>query len=197
VIALLSRAASIVARPRPTWVAIAQERTPPLRLYIGYIVPLAAIGPLATFVAMHVVGVRISRVALYRASVSESLLEAAMSFVYALAGAAIIAAMLDLLAPLFGASRSFARAMRITAYAYTPAWLAGALLAYPPLQALQLVALCYALYLLAFGVHAVMGVTQRAAGLYAAAAILGAVAVGFGLGALGAGLQAMALALRR
>jgi hypothetical protein len=189
VILLWSRAVAIVVRPHATWASIARERTSPLGLFLGYVVPLAAIGPLATFIALHVVGVRLSRVELYRASIGEALGEAAISFVYALAGVALIAFMLTLLAPLFGAGRGFARALRVTAYAYTPAWLAGVLLLYPPLQTLQLIAVGYALYLLALGVHDVISVSRRRAVGYTAAALAGAVAAAFGIGALAAGLH--------
>ena len=168
---MFARAGAIVARPRATWPAVARERTPVLRLYAGYIVPLAAIGPCATFVALHVIGVRISRVEFYRASVGDAFAQAAFSFAYALAGVALIAAMLSLLAPLFGATRDFGRALRVAAYAYTPAWLAGVLLVFPPLRVLQLGALAYALYLLALGARAVLAVSPRAAFAYAAGAV--------------------------
>ncbi len=44
------RATAIVGRPRNTWGRIATESTSVVALYVAYVVPLAALAPLATYV---------------------------------------------------------------------------------------------------------------------------------------------------
>jgi len=189
VIPLFARAGAIVVRPGATWLAIARERTSAFALYVGYVVPLAAIGPAATYVALHVEGVRVARGIVYRASTFDAGAQAAFAFAYALAGVALVAAMLALLAPLFGTAPGFTRSLRVAAYAFTPAWLAGVLQLVPALAVAQLLALAYALYLLARGVHAVLGIPVRSAVVCAVAAVGCAIAAGFALGVLGASLR--------
>ena len=56
---LMDRAKSILFEPNATWKAIDAEFTKPAELYMKYILPLAAIGPIATAVGMTVFGLRI------------------------------------------------------------------------------------------------------------------------------------------
>ncbi len=194
VTSLFRRASAMVFHPRAAWDAIAREQFSPLLLYLEYVVPLAAIGPLATFVALHYIGRRLVPWQIYRASTGEALAQASVSFGFALAGVVLLASMIGVLAPVFGARCAFGRALRVAAYAFTPAWLAGILAVYPPLGALQLVAVAYAFYQLVLGLHAVVGVSGAKAAAYAGLAVICAVAAGFVLGAFAARLQPHAIA---
>jgi len=180
------RALAIVCRPRATWNRIATESTSVPALLFAYVIPLAAIGPLATYIALRVVGVRIATGETYRTSVAEAVAESLSSFGFAVGGVALIALIIAALAPRFGLSRSFARAFRIAAHALTPVWIAGATILVPQLAFVLPLAALYAVVLLAFGSEIALGASRRRAGIFAAVVIACALAIGFVLGATAA-----------
>jgi hypothetical protein len=180
----LYRVPSVFLHPRRTWLAVASEQISPGALFFGYILPLAAIGPVATFVALRIVGVRIPAVGVYRAGYAEVFAQAGASFVMALAGAVLVAWIVNQLAPVFGAQRSFARALRVAAYSLTPAWVGAALSAYRPLAPLQLIAVAYGFYLLYLGLRTVMRAPAGRAIAYAAASIAVSMLTAFAAGSL-------------
>ena len=74
---------------------------------------LAAIGPLATLVGFADLGV------------AWSVRLAVGGYVIALVITFVLAMIVDVLAPSFGGQRDFVAALKLTAYSYTAAWLAG------------------------------------------------------------------------
>lgn len=183
----LTRAAAIIVRPRATWGTIASEKTSLVAILFGYVVPLAAIGPVATFLALRVVGVPIAAREIYRTSVGVAFANAAFAFGLVLGGIVLIATLITMLAPLFGATRDFVRAFRISAYAYTPLLLGGALVLIPKLGLWQLVALeilaaVDALVLLVMGLIAIIGTSPRRAVVFAAVVVVAAFGFGYLIG---------------
>ena len=176
------RAASLVVSPQRTWALIARERPAFAELLFGYVVPLAAIGPIATYVALRVLGVSIAAREIYRTSQHVALGSAAQSFAFAVGGVFLVAALITLLAPAFGASRDFVRAFQISAYAYTPLWLAGILLLVPRIASFQLVAAGDALALLVLGLVAMIGTTPKRATIFAAVVVVAAFGCGYLVG---------------
>ena len=187
---LLARVTAIVCRPRATWRAIANERTPPAALFLGYVFPLAAIGPIATYVLLRETGRRVAAGAIYHESIRVALGEAAISFAYALVGVPLVAAIVRAFAPMFGCTLSFSTAFAIATYAFTPIWIAGALLLAPQIASAQLFFALYAIILLALGLAIVGGIGTVRASFFAALAIACAVGSGFAFGALGAIVRA-------
>jgi hypothetical protein len=73
-----------------------------------------------------------------------------------------VALVVDLLAPKFGGKRSCSGALRLTAYSFTPLWLAGFALLVPGASFLILLGL-YGLYLMWIGLRVLMQApTERA-----------------------------------
>lgn len=182
-LSLLRYAGSIIVRPISTWRAIASEPISNTRLAFGYVLPLALIGPTATFFADRYVGVRVGYV-VYRTSTYGALHQAEFSLSLALAGLMLVTLLVDLLAPFFGAGRSFGKAIRVTAFAYTPVWLAGVTVLVPKVGVIQLLALAYEIVLLHAGLSAVMGVSRKKAGGLAICAVAGTVLIAFVFGEL-------------
>ena len=56
---LVERVKRILLTPRAEWEVIHAEATTPRALYTGYIMPLAAIGPLALVIRLSVFGLRV------------------------------------------------------------------------------------------------------------------------------------------
>jgi hypothetical protein len=104
---LIERIKGIVMDPRNEWVKIAAEPATAQSLYTGYIMILAAIGPIAMLLAMHPI----------QFAIAQYVLSLIITFVLAL--------IVDALAPSFGGTKDFVTSLKLTAYSYTIAWLAG------------------------------------------------------------------------
>jgi hypothetical protein len=103
----VDRVKRILIEPRAEWPRIAAEPASVQSLYTGWIMILAAIGPIALLLSMHSVQI----------AVAQYLLSLIITFVLAL--------IVDTLAPSFGGTKDFIASLKLTAYSYTVAWLAG------------------------------------------------------------------------
>lgn len=181
---LIERAKKIVLQPKNEWPVIAGESTSVAELYKSYIIPLAAIGPVALFLGMSLVGVSMPLVGTVRMSLISGLSMAVVSYVMALAGVFIIALIIDALAPNFGGEKNQIQALKLSAYAYTPAWLAGVLHVIPMLGMLVLLASIYGLYLLYLGLPVLMKAPEDKSVAYTAVVVVCAIVVSLVLGAV-------------
>ena len=138
---LIDRVKNILLTPREEWPRIAAESATVQSLYLRYIMILAAIGPLATFVSLAVLGL------------GYGLGAAVFAYLHALVGVAIVALIVDALAPRFGGKRDYVRALKLTAYSLTALWVAQIALLIPAAGAvIALIGLVYSLYLFFLGV---------------------------------------------
>ena len=104
---LVDRVKGILVEPRNEWVKIAAEPATVQSLYTGWIMILAAIGPIALLLALH------------------SIQFAVAQYVLSLINTFLLALIVDALAPTFGGKKDFISSLKLTAYSYTAAWLAG------------------------------------------------------------------------
>src|SRR6476659_3941047 len=104
---LVDRIKGILVEPRSEWVKIAAEPATAQSLYTGWIMILAAIGPIALLLATHSIQI----------AIAQYVLSLIITFVLAL--------IVDALAPSFGGTKDFIASLKLTAYSYTAAWLAG------------------------------------------------------------------------
>ena len=96
----------------------------------------------------------------------------------------LIAWLVDVLAPTFGGQRDPLRALKLTAYSYTAAWVAGILQIVPALGVLALLAGCYGLYLLYLGLPVLMRCPKEKSLGYTIVLILCAIVVSAVIGIL-------------
>jgi len=154
-VALVDRVQKILTAPKAEWPVIAQEPATPAGLYSGYIVPLAAIGPIAAFIST---GVFLHRGFLLAAVV------ALVSFAGALISVFVVALIAEALAPSFGAAKDRSQALKWAAYSSTAAWVSGIFNLVPIFGALLvLLGSLYSLYLFFLGAVPVMRVPQEKA----------------------------------
>lgn len=172
---LVQRAKNLVLSPASEWQTIAPETTSPGQLFGGYVAPLAAIGPIALFIGLSLVGVGIPFVGTYRMPMLLSLSTAVVSFVFALAGVFVLALIINALAPSFGGEKNSTQALKVAAYAYTPAWLAAVLQIFPPLGILVLLGSLYSLYVLYVGLPPLMKAPKEKALGYTAVVVICAI----------------------
>jgi len=177
---LIARATNVTLHPKAEWPVIAAEPASPGGLYAGYVAPLAALGPIALFIGLSIVGVGIPFVGMYRVPFFSGIAQAVISFALTLLGVFIMALIAGALAPVFDGQRNGLAALKLVAYSLTPAFIAGLLGIIPPLAALELFGALWALYVFAVGAPAVLGIPKDKAIVYTLACATCAIIVGFG-----------------
>jgi hypothetical protein len=158
---LIERAKNIILTPKSEWEVVAPEATPTAELYKSYIVPLAAIGPIASFIGLSLVGF-----GAFRVPIMAGLTNAIVAYVLGLVGVFIISLIINGLAPTFGGEKNPMQALKVAAYSYTPAWIASVLHILPALSILVLLASLYGLYVLYLGLPVLMKCPREGGRLY-------------------------------
>lgn len=99
--ALFERAKKILLQPKQEWEVISGESTSTAGLYTGYVIPLAAIGPVCSVIGLSVVGISLPMVGTYRVPIMSSILSAVVQYALALAAVYILAIVIDNITPKF------------------------------------------------------------------------------------------------
>jgi hypothetical protein len=154
--ALQDRVVGILTKPREEWVTIAAEPTDVQKLYREYIVPLAAIPAICSWLGQSIVGTTVPFVGTYRVGFVRGLAWAIVSYVLGLVGVYVAAVIIEKLAPTFQSQSDRLAALKLVAYASTPIWVAGVLNLIPALGVLGLLAALYAIYLFYLGIPVLM-----------------------------------------
>jgi hypothetical protein len=154
---LIDRVKNILVSPKEEWPKIAAETATTQSLYTGYIMILAAIGPVAITIRM----------------MTQGIVGTFISYLIALFMVAVIAWVVDALAPTFGGERNFVQSLKLTAYSCTAVWLAGILHLFGFLVGIvSLIALIYSLYTFYLGVTVLKKCPQEKAVTYTVVVVL-------------------------
>jgi hypothetical protein len=149
---LVARVKSILTNPRQEWVAIDNEPLDAGRLLVGYILPLAAIGPIAMIIGWSAFGFG----GLFRLSMGTAIGMAVTNYVLTIIGVFVLAWVINALAPQFNATQSMPQAIKVAAYSSTAAWVAAVFNLFPALAVLALIGGIYSLYLCWLGLPILM-----------------------------------------
>lgn len=174
---LVERAKNITLTPKTEWPVIAGESTATIDLFKNYVAPLAAIPAVATFIGMSIVGITIPIIGTtVRMSPLSGISAMIMQFLQALIGIYLLSLIINALAPQFGAEKNSEQALKLSAYAFTPALLIGALMMLPFLGSLlwlvYLAVAGYSVYILFLGMPVLMKVSQEKAVAYTAVSMV-------------------------
>lgn len=153
---LQTRAVNILTQPQTEWTVIASESTDVATLYKSYIMLLAAIPPVASYIGMTVFGVGMGFMGRYRVGIVQGFTSAVVQYVLALVGVYVASIVIDKLAPTFQSQSNPIQALKLVAYASTTSWLAGALNVIPALSPLAIIGGLYGIYLFYLGVAPLM-----------------------------------------
>lgn len=174
---LMARATSMLLRPHQTWVEVAGELATVRGLLLGYVAPLAAIGPVCGALGLILFGPSIAGIQL-KAAPLETVGGALIDYVLSVASAYLLALVISALAPAFGGRTDRTQALKLVAYSGTALWLAGAFALYPTLGfPIAILGALYSLYALYLGLPRLMrapderGLTYFAIVLVCAAAL--------------------------
>lgn len=187
---LVERLKALFLKPAQTWPVIAAEPATPGDLFRRYAVPLAAIGPLGTFLHGQLFGY-VAFGFSYTPGLVAGLTGMIVTYVTALVGVGILAVVADWLAPKFAGTANRANAFKLVIFGSTAAWLAGIFQLVPGLGVLGLAGL-YSLYLYYTGAAPLMKVPQDKTLAFTAVTILCAIGLYMVVGALGTRFTAMA-----
>ena len=164
--ALVERVTNILLKPRFEWPKIAEESATTSSLFTGYIMLLAAIGPLAM-------------------AVKTGLGIALLSYAISLGVTYLLAMIVDALAPTFGGEKNFIQSLKLTAYSYTAAWVAGIFQIIPFLGGLlALLGAVYAWYTFYLGVAQMKKCPPEKAVVYTVAIVVCGILLGMVLAGL-------------
>ena len=180
-----TRVKNILLTPKTEWPAIDAEPTSTGSLVTSYVMPLAAIGAIAGFIGGSLVGVSLPFLGTYRVPIMTGLVGAVLTFCFAIVGVFILAFIINALAPTFGAQKDSDKAFKVAVYAYTPAWIAGALQILPALGVLAVLVGLYGLYLLYLGLPALMKAPQDKAAGYTAVVVVCAIVLSIVMAVIG------------
>ena len=146
---LFARLKAIMLAPQTEWPAVAHESSDAMAM--RYVAVLALIPALARLAGGWLIGGYMPLLS----ALAGAVVGYALSFVAVFA----VALMVDVLAPHFAAERGYSSALRLTAYSFTPVWLAGIVLLVPGASFLVLLGL-YGIYLLWTGLPVLMRTPQ-------------------------------------
>jgi hypothetical protein len=147
---LVARVKNILLTPQTEWPVIESESGDTAYLFRNYVAILAAIPAVCSVIGLSMLNAG-PRGFMILSGVVHALIGYLLSFI----GVWLFAFIINLLAPTFGGRKDFASAMKISAYAHTPYWLAGVFYLIPALSVLTILGL-YAFYLLWLGLPVLM-----------------------------------------
>jgi len=171
---ILARVKAILLSPAATWDRIAPEPATIGGLYTGYILILAAVGPVCHAFGWLVFGYG-NWMVNFHPTVTAALSQAIVSYLISLGLVFVTALIIDALAPSFGATKSRIQAFKVATYSLTAFWAAGVFGLLPALWSLGLLGF-YSVYLLYLGLPRLMQAPLDRAAAYTLA-VAGAVIV--------------------
>jgi hypothetical protein len=111
---LVERVKAMLLSPKSEWPRIAAEPMTAPQIYTSWVMILGAIAPLAIAIGWGM-----------SVGFSASIRFAIANYVIALVMTALIALVVDFLAPQFGGTKDFVAALKLSAFSYTAAFVAG------------------------------------------------------------------------
>jgi len=157
---LQARVISILTKPQVEWPTIAAEHGTVAGICSGYVMILAAIPAIATFIGTTVFGVTLPLIGTYRVGIVQGFTTLVLTYVLSVVAVYVAAFVVQKLAPTFQSDPNLVQAYKLVAYAMTPSWVAGVLYIIPQLGLLVMLAGLYGIYLFYLGVTPVMKTPQ-------------------------------------
>jgi hypothetical protein len=173
---IVSRAKNILLTPKTEWPVIAAEPTDVKALFIGYVLPLAAIPAIATFIGQSLIGTTVLGSA-FRMPFSVGIEIAVFAYISAVVGTYLIGFIISKLAPQFGGSENLMGGLKVAAYSYTASWLGGIFGVLPSLAWVGMLCGLYGFYLIYLGLRPVMGTPEEKSVIYTIVTVVIAIVV--------------------
>jgi hypothetical protein len=147
---LVDRAKNIIISPKTEWDVVAGEEPNVQQIMISYVLPLALIPAIAIIIGWGLIGTWGFKSFNY--GIAMGLVQLLNAFISVLLAAFVI----DALAPSFGSTKNFGRAIQLVAFSMTPIWIFGILNIFPAIGWLGGLLGLYGLYLMYLGLAPLM-----------------------------------------
>jgi hypothetical protein len=174
---LVQRVKDILLAPKATWPQIDQEPADVKSIYTHYIVFLAAIPAVASFIGLSLFGIGAFGVS-FRVPVLSGLTRMIVGYLLSLGIVFVLAMVVNALAPTFGGRKNQVSALKLVAYGGTASFVGGIFGLLPALSILGLLAAVYSVYLVYTGLPVVMKCPPEKAGVYTATIMLCGIVAG-------------------
>ena len=182
---LISRVKGMIFNPAEEWKQVEAEATDSRAIYMKFVAPLAAIGAIASFIGQSLIGYSLPFLGTFRTPIVTGLIFAAVGYALMFASVFVVTLIVDALTPTFGGQKDSLRALKVTAYSYTPAWIAAVFQIIPSLAWIGAIAGLYGIYLLYLGLPVLMRAPKEKAVGYTATVTVAAIVIWLVLGAIG------------
>jgi hypothetical protein len=168
---LLSHAFGLFSQPAEEWASIRKEHETPRRLYVAYVVILAAIAPICAYISTAHFGWTLGDGRLIKLTQASAAQMSILAYLAMLIGVFALGYGINWMAKTYGAREEYtpSNGIALAAYSCTPMFLVGFALLYPSplLNALIfLAATCYGAWLIQRGLAIVMGIDGQRAIMY-------------------------------
>jgi hypothetical protein len=171
---LLSHAFGLFSHPDKEWATIRKEHETPTRLYVTYVVILAAIAPICAYISTAHFGWAVGADRLIKLTEISAIQLSVLTYLAMLVGVFALGYAINWMARTYGAMEEHvpSNGIALAAYSCTPLFLAGFALLYPQpwFNAIVfLAAACYGAWLMFDGLPIVMGIEKDRAVMYGGA----------------------------
>ena len=171
---LLSHAFGLFTKPDAEWAAIRREHETPRRVYVAYVLVLAAIAPVCAYISTAYFGWTVGSERIVKLTEISALQLSVLTYLAMLVGVFALGYAVNWMARTYGAKEEHtpSNGIALAAYSCTPLFLAGFALLYPVPwfnAAVFLAAACYGAWLMYDGLPIVMGIDEDRAVLYGGA----------------------------
>ena len=150
---------SFILSPKEAWERERDKERDGTQLIISYIVPLALIPAVCSFIGYGFIGINVGFFG-RAASLGMGLNNALTSFIGTIAGVYISAWVIQMLSAKFDCTVTMNKAIALIGYAYTPMLVAGIFNLIPSLSIISLAGSLYSLYVLYIGLVPMTGVSE-------------------------------------
>ena len=173
---MVGRIQRLILKPKDEWTAIDADPMTVQGILMGWVAPLAAIGPAAHLIQGQVFPMSVFGIT-WRPPLIGAIVTAVLTWALAIASTYVWALIIDALAPSFGGAKNQISALKAAAFSGTAAWICGIFGILPFLGILAILGL-YSIYLFWVGGPMLMKVPQdKAPGFIIVSIIVGAVAM--------------------
>jgi len=150
---LIERVKGILLTPKTEWDKIDNETPNVQSILTTYVIPLVAIGAIASFIGWGFIGKSYSYGfgSVKVSGVSLGIKYAIIALVGGIAGCYLLAVVIDALAPTFKSEKNFGKSFQLAAYSSTAGWVGAVFNILPSLAIIGSLVGLYGLYLLYIG----------------------------------------------
>ncbi len=185
---LIARAKAILLTPKTEWPVIAAEPETVAGLYKNYIVILAAIPAIASFIKGSLIGTTLFGITV-RTPIGAGIAGLILGYALTLVVVYVLALIIDALAPNFGGEKNPIQALKTAAYAYTASWVASIAVIVPWIGwMVALAGAIYGIYLLYLGLPHTMRSPSEKSVLYTVVIVIIGFVLSLVVGAIIAGI---------